>query len=72
MDNQFERVINVLGEENLARLQNSHVAVFGLGGVGSFTVEALGRSGIGTLTLVDYDRVETSNLNRQLEATQNT
>jgi len=72
MNNQFERVVNVLGEENLARLQNSHVAVFGLGGVGSYAVEALGRSGIGTLTLVDYDRVETSNLNRQLEATWNT
>lgn len=72
MNNQYERVVNVLGEENLARLQNSHVAVFGLGGVGSYAVEALGRSGIGTLTLVDYDRVETSNLNRQLEATQNT
>ncbi|MBR2545839.1 MAG: tRNA threonylcarbamoyladenosine dehydratase [Erysipelotrichaceae bacterium] len=72
MNNQFERVVNVLGEENLARLQNSHVAVFGLGGVGSYAVEALGRSGVGTLTLVDYDRVETSNLNRQLEATWNT
>ncbi|MBQ3383930.1 MAG: tRNA threonylcarbamoyladenosine dehydratase [Erysipelotrichaceae bacterium] len=72
MNNQFERVINVLGEENLARLQNSHVAVFGLGGVGSFAVEALGRSGIGTLTIVDYDRVEPSNLNRQLEATHST
>ena len=72
MNNQFERVVNVLGEENLARLQNSHVAVFGLGGVGSYAIEALGRSGVGTLTLVDYDRVETSNLNRQLEATWNT
>ncbi len=72
MNNQFERVVNVLGEENLARLQNSHVAVFGLGGVGSYAVEALGRSGVGTLTLVDYDRVETSNLNRQLEATHST
>ena len=52
MDNQFERVINVLGEENLRKLQNSHVAVFGLGGVGSFSVEALARSGVGKLTLI--------------------
>ena len=69
MNDQFERVVNVLGQENLDKLQNSHVAVFGLGGVGSYAVEALGRSGIGKITIVDYDRVETSNLNRQLEAT---
>ena len=68
MNNQFERVINVLGEENLVRLQNSHVAVFGLGGVGSFSVEALARSGVGKLTVVDSDRIEPSNLNRQIEA----
>ena len=68
MDNQFERVINVLGEENLRKLQNAHVAVFGLGGVGSFSVEALARSGIGKLTLVDRDKIEPSNLNRQIEA----
>lgn len=68
MDNQFERVINVLGEENLRKLQNAHVAVFGLGGVGSFSVEALARSGVGILTLVDRDKIEPSNLNRQIEA----
>ena len=68
MDNQFERVINVLGENNLVKLQNSHVAVFGLGGVGSFSVEALARSGVGKLTIVDSDKIEPSNLNRQIEA----
>ena len=68
MDNQFERVINVLGEESLRKLQNAHVAVFGLGGVGSFSVEALARSGTGKLTMVDRDKIEPSNLNRQIEA----
>ena len=72
MENQFERVINVLGEENLAKLQRSHVLLFGLGGVGSVSAEALVRSGIGTMTIVDSDKVEPSNLNRQLEAVQAT
>ena len=72
MENQFERVINVLGEENLEKLQNSHVVLFGLGGVGSFSAEALVRSGIGKMTIVDSDKVEPSNLNRQLEAVQTT
>ena len=72
MENQFERVINVLGKENLEKLQNSHVVLFGLGGVGSFSAEALVRSGIGKMTIVDSDKVEPSNLNRQLEAVQTT
>ena len=53
----------------MAKLFTSHVMVIGLGGVGSFTVEALARSGIGRLTLVDFDRVCTTNSNRQLQAT---
>lgn len=68
MERQFERVINVLGEEGLRKLQESHVVVFGVGGVGSFAVEALVRSGIGTITLVDFDKIDASNLNRQIEA----
>ena len=66
-----QRVIReeaLLGPEAMARLSASHVAVFGLGGVGSWAAEALVRGGIGTLTLVDFDTVSESNLNRQLFA----
>lgn len=69
MEQQFERVINVLGREALQCLQNSTVLIAGLGGVGSYAVEAVVRSGIGRVILCDYDKVEYSNLNRQLEAT---
>lgn len=62
----------LLGEEKLNRLQNAHVAVFGIGGVGGFVVEALARAGVGTLTLVDRDTVSESNLNRQIIALTNT
>jgi len=65
-DNIFEREIILIGEKKLNILKNSHVAVFGVGGVGSFVVEALIRAGIGELTIVDFDRIEESNLNRQL------
>ena len=68
---QFLRTIPLLGEEGVARLRASHVAVFGLGGVGSFAAEALARAGVGTLTLVDAD-VEATNLNRQLVALHST
>ena len=69
---QFLRTIPLLGEEGVARLRASHVAVFGLGGVGSFAAEALARAGVGTLTLVDADVVEATNLNRQLVALHST
>ncbi|HHU23353.1 MAG TPA: tRNA threonylcarbamoyladenosine dehydratase [Clostridiales bacterium] len=62
----------LLGADAIERLQNSHVAVFGLGGVGSWCAEALARSGIGELTLVDQDTVAESNINRQLVATHGT
>lgn len=62
----------LLGEKAVQRLAASHVAVFGLGGVGSYTVEALARAGVGSLTLVDGDRVNESNLNRQLFALRST
>ena len=62
----------LLGEQAMALLRQSHVAVFGLGGVGSYAVEALARSGIGELTLIDDDVVSPTNLNRQLEALHST
>lgn len=68
-DNMFEREIILIGEKNLEKIKNSHIAVFGVGGVGSFVVEALVRAGVGELTLIDFDRIEASNLNRQLHTT---
>lgn len=68
----FQRTELAIGKENLDKLKNSHVIVFGLGGVGGGAVEALVRSGIGELSLVDFDTVDITNLNRQLIATQNT
>ena len=64
----YERTERLLGAEGMERLKNAHVLIFGLGGVGSYALEALARSGIGTLTLVDADVVAPSNINRQLVA----
>lgn len=72
MSEQFIRTEMLLGPDAMERLKNSHVAVVGLGGVGSYAVEALARSGIGELTLVDSDTVSLSNLNRQLLALHST
>ena len=72
MDDQFLRTQMLLGDAAMERLKHSHVAVFGLGGVGSYAVEALVRSGVGELTLIDDDTVGTTNLNRQLEALHST
>ena len=66
MNERNIRTWMLLGDERVHRLQSSHVAVFGLGGVGSWCAEALARSGVGRLTLVDSDTVSQSNLNRQL------
>ena len=68
----FERSELLLGNDSMYKLKNSHVAVFGVGGVGSYTVEALVRCGIGHLTLFDGDTVAESNINRQLVATTRT
>lgn len=68
----FQREELLIGRENLNKLQNSHVIVFGLGGVGGFVVEALVRGGIGELTVVDYDTVDITNLNRQITALEST
>lgn len=72
MGNEFQRTQMLLGEEGIKRLQRAHVAVFGLGGVGSYAVEALARSGVGTLTVVDDDIVDETNINRQLIALHST
>ncbi len=68
----FSRSVMLLGEEGIRSLLDVHVAVFGIGGVGSFAAEALARAGVGRLTLVDHDRVSPSNLNRQLIALHST
>ncbi len=65
----FTRTEMLIGPESLQKLRRSKVAVFGIGGVGTFAVEALARCGIGSLVLVDYDSVELTNINRQLHAT---
>ena len=72
MQEALIRSAMLLGEEAMDRLAAAHVAVFGLGGVGSFCAEALARSGVGALTLVDDDTVAESNLNRQLIALHST
>lgn len=72
MLNQFSRTELLLGKEAMEILAASRVAVFGIGGVGGFTVEALARSGVGTIDLIDDDKVCLTNLNRQLIATRKT
>ena len=70
--NEFCRTELLIGEDGIEKLHNSKVIVFGIGGVGSFVVEALTRAGVGNLILVDNDTVCISNLNRQIHATQAT
>lgn len=72
MKKEFLRTASLIGEPALQKLNNSTVAVFGIGGVGSYAVEALVRSGIGTIYLYDNDTVAESNINRQLIALQST
>ena len=67
-DERFQRLKILIGEENFLKLQSATVAIFGIGGVGSFTVEALARSGIGHLVLIDRDNVDITNINRQIHA----
>ena len=66
--NQFERTELLIGEEAVNKLRNAHVAVFGIGGVGGYATEALARSGVGELTIVDKDDVDITNINRQIIA----
>ncbi len=72
MKEQYSRTSLLIGEEGIARLRSSRVAVFGIGGVGGFAVEALARAGVGALDLIDSDTVSISNLNRQIIATYRT
>ena len=62
----FERVISLIGKDNLDKIKSKRVLVVGLGGVGGYAMEALARSGIGSLVLIDYDKIDKSNLNRQI------
>ena len=68
----FERTHILIGDSGIERLQNAHVFLAGIGGVGSFTAESLARMGVGTLTLIDHDIVSASNMNRQLIALNST
>lgn len=72
MINQFSRTELLIGQEGMERLRNARVAVFGIGGVGGYAVEALARSGVGILDLIDNDTICLSNLNRQIIATHKT
>lgn len=68
MERIFERTELLIGQEGLSKLKNTHIAVFGIGGVGSFAAESLVRSGIGEITLIDFDDICVTNINRQIHA----
>ena len=72
MDGRFSRTERLIGSDAMARLNSATVAVFGVGGVGSYIAEALARSGVGHIELVDSDDVDITNLNRQIEAVEDT
>lgn len=72
MINQFSRTELLIGNEGIKKLQNSKIAIFGIGGVGSYVVEGLARAGIGNFILVDKDNIDLTNLNRQIIATTKT
>lgn len=72
MENQYTRTIAILGQEAINKLKKSHIAIFGVGGVGSYTVEALARAGVGKIDLIDNDTFNITNINRQLYATHKT
>ena len=72
MDSRFSRTERIFGEDGMKRLRNSCVAVFGVGGVGSYIAEGLARSGVGHIHLIDSDDVDITNLNRQIEALSDT
>ena len=72
MDEKFSRTEMLIGNEGMEKLKNAKVAVFGLGGVGSFVCEGFARSGVGSFILVDYDKVDETNINRQIIATTKT
>lgn len=65
MTQEFSRTEMLIGSEGIQRLKNSHIAVFGVGGVGSHCIDALARGGVGTLSLIDHDQISLTNINRQ-------
>ncbi len=72
MEQTFSRFAMLIGEEKIERLKKSSVIIFGVGGVGSYVVESLARSGIGNITMVDFDEISASNINRQIHALHST
>lgn len=72
MNNAFSRTALLVGDEGMEKLKHAKVAVFGIGGVGGYVVEALARSGVGALDLIDNDKVSVTNINRQIIATHST
>ena len=72
MLNQFSRTELLIGKKGIEKLQNAKVAVFGIGGVGSYVVEGLVRAGVGGFLLIDKDNVDITNINRQIIATHKT
>ena len=72
MEGKFSRTEMLIGNEGMEKLKNAKVAVFGIGGVGSFVCEGLARSGVGNFILIDFDKIDESNINRQIIATVNT
>lgn len=72
MSDRFTRTEPIIGKEGLDKLWNSRVAVFGIGGVGGYAVEALVRAGVGTIDIIDKDQVDVTNINRQIIATRKT
>ena len=72
MESKFSRTEMLVGNDGMEKLKEAKVAVFGLGGVGSFVCEGLARSGVGNFILIDFDKIDESNINRQLIANVNT
>ena len=66
MKNQFTRTELLIGKQNVEKLKNSKVIVYGIGGVGSFVVEGLARAGIGHIVIIDFDKIDITNINRQI------
>ena len=72
MSNKFSRTELLIGKDNVEKLNKLKVAIFGIGGVGSFVVEGLARAGVGNFVLIDHDIVSETNINRQIIATTKT
>ena len=65
----FERIISLIGKDNLEKINKTNILVLGVGGVGGYAIETLVRTGIENITIVDYDKIDISNINRQIIAT---